>query len=394
MRSLLTVLTMLFVFLVGSRLFGDEPIGFQRSLFDGATLNGWSIENDCEVDVFDGCIRLKSGHGWLRSDHRLRDFELHVEWKALKSADYDAGIFIRSSRDGKSFPQASYQVNLLAGKEGNVPNLPGAESHGLAKPAGEWNVFDLSVVGETASLVINGQPAWKATGLKEADGWFGFQVEVPNGGQFLLRNIQLTELGYQSLFNGKDLSGWDGVGGAADDCWSVIDGILTCSGKKGPWLRSRVEYDDFNLRLDYRVTNSGNSGVYVRVPADGNHHRDHDTQPPAGFEVQILDDTAPEHAALKDFQYSASIYDFAGANPRVSRPLGQWNTLEINCLGQQITTWHNGVQVTNITSTEIPSLALRSVRGFLGLQNHSTVVGLRNIRLGTAVTPPIVSVGQ
>ena len=358
---------------------------FRRSLFDGATLNGWTVENDCEVDVADGCIRLKSGLGWLRSDYRLRDFELHVEWKALKTSEYDAGIYIRSSNTGKPFPDAGYQVNLLDGKEGNIPNISGAESKGLVKPSGEWNVFDLRVEGETASLKINGQPAWTASGLKDLDGWLGFQVEVANGGQFLLKNIEVIEIGYQPLFNGRDLAGWEGVGGAAEDCWSVIDGVLTCSGKKGPWLRSVAEYDDFNLRLEYLVSKGGNSGVYVRVPPDGNHHRDNDTQPIAGFEVQILDDTAPEHSNLKDFQYSASIYDFAGANPRNSRPLGEWNSLEINCLGQQITTWHNGVRVTHITEKEFPSLALRSVKGFLGLQNHSTVVGLRNIRLGSPV---------
>jgi hypothetical protein len=387
-RCFKTTVMVLAFFSISSRLFADEPSGFQRSLFDGSTLNGWTVENDCEVDVIDGCIRLKSGHGWLRSDHRLRDFELHVEWKALKESNYDAGIYIRSSREGKPFPISGYQVNLLDGKEGNIPNLPGAESRGLVKPAGEWNAFDLRVVGESVGLKINGQPAWNASGLKELDGWIGFQVEVPNGGQFLLKNIDVTEIGYQPLFNGKDLAGWDGVGGEADQCWSVIDGILTCSGKKGPWLRSKMEYDDFNMRLEYLVAKSGNSGVYVRVPPDGNHHRDNETQPAAGFEVQILDDTAPEHAALKDFQYSASIYDFAGANPRVSRPLGLWNTLEINCLGQKITTWHNGVEVTNITAEEIPALALRSTKGFLGLQNHSTVVGLRHIRVGSAVTPP------
>ncbi len=363
---------------------------FRRSLFDGKTLNGWTVENDCEVDVIDGCIRLKSGLGWLRSDYRLRDFELHVEWKALMPANYDAGIYIRSSNTGKPFPDSGYQVNLLDGKEGNIPNIAGAESKGLVKPSSEWNAFDLRVVGETASLKINGQPAWKSSGLKDLDGWIGFQVEVPNGGQFLLKNIEITEIGYQTLFNGRDLTGWEGVGGATEDCWSVIDGVLTCSGKKGPWLRSSAEFDDFNLRLDYLVSKGGNSGIYVRVPPDGNHHRDNETQPIAGFEVQILDDTAPEHAKLKDFQYSASIYDFAGANPRNSRPLGEWNSLEINCLGHQITTWHNGVCVTNITEKEFPSLALRSVKGFLGLQNHSTVVGLQNIRLGKPVSPPPV----
>ena len=385
MRFAQLILVTLAVFSVNLCAFADKSIGFRRSLFDGTTLNGWTVENDCEVDVFDGCIQLKSGLGWLRSDYRLRDFDLHVEWKALNLTQYDAGISIRSSRDGKPFPRTGYRVNLLEGKEGNIPNLDGAESRGLIKPAGEWNVFDLRVVGEAASLKINGQRAWNASGLKDLDGWLGFQVEVPNGGQFLFRNIEVVELGYESLFNGRDLTGWEGERGVAEECWSVANGILVCSGKKGQWLRSSLEYDDFNLRLEYIVSNGGNSGVYVRVPKDGNHHRDNDTQPAAGFEVQILDDTAPEHAALKDFQYSASIYDFAGANPHVSRPLGQWNSLEINCHDQQIATWHNGVRVTNISADEMASLALRSTKGFLGLQNHSTVVELRNIRLGSPV---------
>ncbi|WP_397569875.1 DUF1080 domain-containing protein [Schlesneria sp. T3-172] len=367
---------------------GEEIPIYRRPLFDGKSLNGWSVENEAEVDVVDGSLRLKAGHGWLRSDHRLRDFELHVEWQALSSEHYDAGIFIRSSLAGKPFPLTGYQVNLQKGKEGSIPTVAGTESTGLVNPAGEWNAFDLRVVGESAELKINGTDAWKVSGLMQVDGWIGFQIEVPNGGQFLLRNMTVAEIGYQSLFNGRDLSGWEGVGGDREACWSVIDGVLTCSGKKGPWLRSADEYGDFNLRLDYLVSKGGNSGVYVRVPADGNHHRDNDTQPAAGFEVQILDDTAPEHAALKDFQYSASIYDFVGADPRNSRPLGEWNSLEINCLGQKITTWHNGVQVTNISAEELPHLALRSVKGFLGLQNHSTVVGLRHVRIGPAVNVP------
>ena len=366
----------------------DDSRAYRRSLFDGRSLNGWTVENEADVDVVEGCLRLKGGHGWVRSDHRLRDFELHLEWKALKASNYDSGIFIRSSLAGKPFPESGYQINLLEGHEGNIPNVIGAASRGLVKPAGEWNRFDLRVVGETAELQINGQAAWKASGLKQLDGWLGFQVEVPNGGQFLFRNIEVVEFDYLALFNGRDLKGWEGVGGAVDDCWSVVDGVLTCSGKKGPWLRSSEEFGDFNFRLDYLVSKGGNSGVYVRVPADGNHHRENETQPPAGFEVQILDDTAPEHAALKDFQYSASIYDFIGAEPRNSRPVGEWNSLEINCLNQQITTWHNGMQVTNMTADEFPSLSLRSVKGFLGLQNHSTVVGLRNLRIGPAINVP------
>ena len=360
----------------------DEPAGVSRSLFDGVSLHGWAIENDCDVDVVDGCLRLKAGDGWLRSHHSYRDFDLHVEWKALQAANYDAGIYIRSGRDGKPSPKPTHQVNLLQGKEGNIGNLPGAESKGLAKPSGEWNVFDLHVVGDTVSLKINGQPAYTASGLQQPDGYIGFQVEVPKGGRFLLRNIQIVELGYRSLFNGRDFVGWEGEGGPIDSCWSVENGLLTCSGQKGPWLRSTAEYADFNLRLEYRLSTGGNSGVYVRVPKDGNHHRENESLPPAGFEVQILDDAAPQHLKLKDYQYSASIYDIAGANPRVSRPPGEWNSLEINCRGQRVTTWHNGYQVTDVTSADAPLLGLRSVSGYLGLQNHSTIVKFRNIRIG------------
>ena len=91
----------------------------------------------------------------------------------------------------------------------------------------------------------------------------------------------------------------------------------------------------------------------------------------------MLDDADPQYAKLKDFQYSASIYDIVGANPRITRPAGQWNTLEINCDGHHVTTRHNGVIVTDVTAESHPALKLRELKGFLGLQNHSTEVKFR-----------------
>ena len=378
-------LALLHLLSISVMAFDDEPVGFHHSIFDGKTLNGWTVENDCEIDVVDGCLRLKSGHGWLRHDSRLRDFDLNLEWKSLKPSQYDAGIYIRASSEGAKFPVSGYQIHLLEGQEGNISSLTGAESHGLVNPAGEWNRFEIHVEGDSAWLKVNGHPAWNATGLQARDGWIGFKVDVPSGGQFLFRNIEVVELGYKSLFNGRDFTGWVAMGGAIDDCWYTIDGILACTGKKGAWLRSVGEYDDFNLRLEYLASKSCNSGVFIRVPEDGKHHRDDETQPPAGIEIQVLDDTAPEHMDLKDFQYSASIYDFAGAVPHVCRPLGEWNSLEINCRDRQITTWHNGVFVANVTAEKKPSLLLRQTRGFLGLQNHGTAVQFRNLRLGSAV---------
>jgi hypothetical protein len=357
---------------------------FTASLFDGRTLQGWTIENDCAVGVEEGLIVLQSGNGWLRSDHIYKDFLLHVEWKALQKSEYDAGVYIRTLRGGKDFPKDSYQINLLEGDEGNIRKLKGASSKGLVKP-GDWNTFDITVVGETIALKINGKDAYKAGGLKQAIGYVGLQCEVPKGGRFQFRNLRITEFGHRSLFNGKDLAGWVGAKEPADKCWEVQDSLLVCNGAKGTWLRSDAQYGDFNLRLDYQVAAGGNSGVYVRVPEDGNHHRENDSAPPAGFEVQILDDADRQYKELKDFQYSGSLYDIAGASPRNVRPAGQWNTLEINCRGQHITISQNGAVVVDVKEDTHPLIKLRQTRGFLGLQNHSTEVKFRNVRVGPAL---------
>jgi hypothetical protein len=358
--------------------------GYRYSLFDGKSLAAWSVENGAKAVVEDGVIRLQGGDGWLRSHHAYGDFRLHVEWKALQASGYDAGIYLRASRNGKPFPQSGYQVNLLEGREGHIGNLEGATTSGLIKP-GEWNTFEATVRGETVSLTINGQPAYTVGGATIPRGYIGIQVEVPKGGEFLLRNLWIEETGYRGLLDGPDADGltdWEGVGQPASACWELKDGVLTCVRAKGPWLRSADQHGDFNLRLEYRVTPGANSGVYVRVPASGLHHRDSADKPPAGFEVQILDDSAEKYRHLKSYQFSGSVYDIAGASAHVGRAPGEWNTLEIDCHGQHVTTVHNGVEIIRVTPATHPLIELRQREGFLGLQNHGVGVSFRNLRIG------------
>jgi hypothetical protein len=184
-----------------------------------------------------------------------------------------------------------------------------------------------------------------------------------------------------ALFNGRDLAGWIamGKGGAAD--WAVENGCLVCKGKGHTWLRTERQYGDFHLSLEYQLSSGANSGVYVRVGVDGTHHRDAPSDPPAGFEVQILDDRAPRYANLKDYQYSASLYDIAGAKPRVSKPAGEWNRLEIDCAGSHVAIRHNGVRVVHARPDRYPLLKLRNLKGYLGLQSHNGVVRFRNLRI-------------
>lgn len=167
--------------------------GERLSLFDGNSLDGWTVTCDAVVDH--GEIFVRDGNGLVQTARKYADFVLELEWRALKPAKWDSGIYFRfdSVPDGKPWP-LRYQVNLRQGDEGNVGGLPGAKSSGLTLPA-EWNKLKLTVRGTQAELELNGKPAWKADGLAgPAEGFIALQAEVPGGGQYRFRNIYVTEL--------------------------------------------------------------------------------------------------------------------------------------------------------------------------------------------------------
>ena len=163
------------------------------SLFDGKTLNGWKVEN-CEVEVQDGCIFLKGGNGWVRTEKTYGDFVIELQWKALKKEKYDSGVFIRAvPPTGKSHWPKCNQVNLRQDRMGNIQEYKEAVSRTDLVKEGDWNHFRRVVIGNTAELLINGKQAWKIDCLKPASGLIGLQCEVPNGGQFLIRDIRISE---------------------------------------------------------------------------------------------------------------------------------------------------------------------------------------------------------
>ncbi len=198
--------------------------------------------------------------------------------------------------------------------------------------------------------------------------------------------IIAEEPGYRSLFDGKSLVGWEGAGQPAEKCWKVEEGTIVCTGEKGPWLRSTEQFGDFNLRLEYKLKAGGNSGVFIRVPTDGDHHGDG-----AGIEVQTLDDRAGKYRELKPYQFTGSLYAIAPATSHVGKDVGEWNSLEINCRGTKYHITHNGMLIVAADESAYPELAGRLTKGFLGLQNHSEEVWFRNIRIGPALDLPIAA---
>jgi hypothetical protein len=190
-----------------------------------------------------------------------------------------------------------------------------------------------------------------------------------------------AEDAFVPLFNGKDLTGWKTFD-SKPATWLVEDRMIVCTGKGGGWLGTDRDYADFILRLDYRLTPGGNSGVYLRAPEFGHISR-------VGMEIQILDDNAPQFAKLDFYQYSGSIYHVVAPTRRAGKPPGQWNKLEIRALGRQVVVVLNGKKIVDADldrCLQDPAVAkehtgLTRKTGRIGLQSHSERVEFRNLRI-------------
>ena len=183
------------------------------------------------------------------------------------------------------------------------------------------------------------------------------------GGPPAAASFPADGLAFEPLWNGRNLDGWVKV---LDSDWKVEDGIL--SSRQNPagrregesWLITERDYRDFVLRVEYRITPGGNSGVFLRDPvpratrlaaADGG-------TPPwdAGFEAQINGED-PTYA-------TGSIWEIARAPLGLQRS-GEWNELVIRVEGDRVRTWVNGVP-------GVDARQVRSQAGAIGLQRHGT----------------------
>jgi hypothetical protein len=200
-------------------------------------------------------------------------------------------------------------------------------------------------------------------------------------GSLASEDIGEKEAGFVPLFNGKNLDGWKQYASKAA-VWSAKDGILVCSGKGGGWLGTEKEYANFILRLEYRLTPGGNSGIYLRAPETGHISR-------VGMEIQLLDDEHPSYARVKDWQKSGAIYHVVGPREKASKPAGQWNAIEIRAHSRRVTVILNGKQIVDADLDQFlkdPAIAkehtgLKRATGRIGLQSHTDRVEFRNLRI-------------
>jgi len=196
---------------------------------------------------------------------------------------------------------------------------------------------------------------------------------------FVLWAAQVVEADEgRALFNGKDLTGWQGMQGDPDN-WGVKDGILTCNGGKGAqWLATSEEFSDFDLNLEFNLPLNGNSGVFIRAPREG-------APWVQGMEIQLLDDYGEKWKNLKPDQFTGAIYAAVAPSRRVTKKAGEWQTLRILCVGRSCSVWVNGEQVIESDlekmaakyGRKVPGLKRNS--GLIGVQNHGDPVSFRKI---------------
>ncbi|MFA4030299.1 MAG: hypothetical protein GDYSWBUE_001941 [Candidatus Fervidibacterota bacterium] len=186
---------------------------------------------------------------------------------------------------------------------------------------------------------------------------------------------QLTEdekrEGWKLLFNGYDLSGWVVMGNK--DGFYVKDGAIRSEGGKGGyWLRSEQQYGDFILKVEWRVSPKGNSGVFIRCPEKGNPWE-------TGIEVQITNEPRDE------LHCTGSLYGLVPVNPRPDESADKWHQFEIHCAGKRIVVLADGVKCVDAHMDKVPALKNKPMNGYIGLQDsHApapSYIEFRNIKL-------------
>jgi hypothetical protein len=198
-----------------------------------------------------------------------------------------------------------------------------------------------------------------------------------------------------ALFNGKDLDGWvaEGVStyekdGQTRPVWSVRDGNLLCTGKGFGFLRyDRREFDDFAFHVEFRMAPRCNSGLGIRTrPFDPAKSRA--TRPSFySYEIQLFDDAGK----LPTPHSTGSLYRYAAPRKNPIKPAGEWNSIDVECVGPRIKVALNGELIIDVDQDSVPQLREKPRKGYVCLQNHGGTIEFRSVRvraiLPTAKSP-------
>lgn len=205
--------------------------------------------------------------------------------------------------------------------------------------------------------------------------------------------------GWRLLFNGRNTEGWHKYGNApVGSAWKITDGSLELDTtvkenwqvKDGGDIISDEEFENFHLKLDWKIAKNGNSGIIFYIHED---KANYEFPWMTGMEMQVLDNNG--HPDAKIIKHRAGdLYDLITVSKETVKPYGEWNHAEIKCLNGKLDLYLNGENVVSTILWDdnwkkmVAGSKFRNMPGFgtykkghIGLQDHGNEVFFRNIMI-------------
>ena len=200
--------------------------------------------------------------------------------------------------------------------------------------------------------------------------------------------------GWKLLFDGRTSKGWHTYNKKTfGEGWKVSEGTLfrdtTAVKKEAGDICTDEVFENFDLKLQWKISKDGNSGVMFLV----HESPEYDAPYLTGPEMQILDnDGHPDGKIVK--HRAGDLYDLISSSSEPVRPVGQWNDAEIRLDHGKLTLYLNGVQTVTTTLwdkqwndlvkgskfAKMPGFA-KYKSGHIDLQDHGHDVWFRNIKI-------------
>ncbi|HUE16459.1 MAG TPA: family 16 glycoside hydrolase [Planctomycetaceae bacterium] len=380
-------------------------------LFNGKDLTGWRRHPNWRVE---NGILTGSGPGtsFLFSERGdFTDFEIRVEARINDGGNSDVHFRAQSGSRAKFPPGYEAQINSThrdPNKTGSLYIAPGGIAVSVpVSPAapGEWFKMDVLARGLEIVVKVNGVETAHYWNDRFVRGHIALEQHDPQS-VVEFRTVEIRELSettgsprtaksrkqsgpfFESIFNGTDLSGWQGD----PRIWAVEDGTIVAHGDRNPandwrgntYLIHQGHYTDFELMLQFKLSNQGNSGVQFRsvLKADGTMQ---------GYQAEIGFAKDRNLTANPYRDLTGNLYEEAtgrgtlvelsddrrarfNAKPRAEG----WNDLLVRCLGDHVVIKINGVTTVDLHDPQ------GSRSGFFALQSHGgmkPLITFRDIRV-------------